>query len=168
MPSLRNTASNAANTAVRIAIIGAALVAGLSSSACAQSGDRVDAPAGGGAKTGSIAGRILHPAHVVPALRICAIGSGAPAEATRICVRTRAHEDRYRIDGLPPGDYIVIASIAEGMYRVGGHMQPVQCIRAPCPEMPKPVTVAPAAAVDDIDLNGFYERRDDFPALPPE
>lgn len=159
MPSLRNPAN--------IAVLTVALVAGLSCSACAQSGSRVDTPAGG-AKTGSIAGRILHPAHVVPALRICAIGSGAPAEATRICVRTRGHEDRYRIDGLPPGDYIVIASIPEGLYRVGGHMQQVQCIRAPCPEMPKPVTVAPAATLDDIDLNGFYERRDDFPALPPE
>lgn len=156
MPSLRSVA------------LAAALVAALSCSACAQSGSRVDTPAGGSAESGSIAGRILHPAHVVPALRICAIGSGASAEATRICVRTRAHEDRYRIDGLPPGDYIVIASISEGLYRVGGHMQPVQCIRAPCPEMPKPVTVASAATVDDIDLNGFYGRRDDFPALPPE
>jgi len=149
MPSLRSAA------------FVAALVATLSSGACAT-------PAGDGAKTGSIAGRILHPAHVVPALRICAIGSGATTRATRICVRTRAHEGRYRIDGLPPGEYILIAATTESLYRVGGHMQQVQCIRAPCPEMPKPVTVAPAAIVDDIDLNRFYERRDDLPALPPE
>jgi hypothetical protein len=153
MPSLRSAA------------IAVALVAGLSCSACAQSRSRADTPADGSAGTGSIAGRILHPAHVVPALRICAIGSGAPAEATRICVRTRAHEDRYRIDGLPPDEYIVIVAAAEGLYRVGGHMQPVQCIRAPCPEMPKTVTVAAGVAVDGVDINGFYDRRDDFPAL---
>ncbi len=155
---------------LRSAAIAVALVAGLSCSGCAQSGSRVDAPATGNATAGSIAGHILHPAHAIPAMRICAIGSGAPAEATRICVRTQRGQGRYRIDGLPADDYVVIAETSDGtaLYRVGGHMQQVQCIRAPCPEMPKSVTVAPGTAVDGIDLNGFYDRRDDFPALPPE
>lgn len=158
MPTLRNAA------------IAVALVAGLSGSGCAQSGSRVDAPASGSATTGSIAGHIQHPAHAIPAMRICAIGSGAPAEALRICVRTQHGQGRYRIDGLPADDYVVIAETTEGtaLYRVGGHMQQVQCIRAPCPEMPKSVTVTPGATVDGIDLNGFYDRRDDFPALPTE
>lgn len=160
---------------LRSAAIAVALVAGLSGSGCAQSGSRVDAPASGSATTasattGSIAGHIQHPAHAIPAMRICAIGSGAPAEATRICVRTQRGQGRYRIDGLPADDYVVIAETSDGtaLYRVGGHMQQVQCIRAPCPEMPKSVTVTPGATVDGIDLNGFYDRRDDFPALPPE
>ena len=118
--------------------------------------------------TGTIAGRILHPAHVVPALRICAIGSGAPAEAKRICIDTRPSQDTYRIERLPPDDYIVIAAAGTGPYRVGGHMQQVQCIRAPCPDMPASVTVAAGANVTGIDIKNFYEKRDDFPAMRPD
>lgn len=160
---------------LRSAAIAIALVAGLSGSGCAQSGSRVDAPASGDTTTshataGSIAGHIQHPAHAIPAMRICAIGSGAPAEAKRICVRTQRAQGSYRIDGLPADDYVVIAETDgdTGLYRVGGYMQQVQCIRAPCPEMPKSVTVKAGATVDGIDLNGFYDRRDDFPALTPE
>lgn len=115
--------------------------------------------------TGAISGRILHPAHVVPALRICAIGSGAPADAKRICIDTRSSQDTYRIERLPPDDYIVIAAAGTGPYRVGGHMQQVQCIRAPCPDMPASVTVAAGADVTGINIQNFYEKRDDFPAI---
>jgi hypothetical protein len=115
---------------------------------------------------GSIEGTIHHPAHVIPAMRICAIGSGQPA--TQVCVTTRNDEATYRIDGLAPDDYIVIATAQNSLYSVGGHVQPVQCIRAPCPEMPATVTVATGAHLTGIDINGFYEKRDDFPAMPPE
>lgn len=131
-------------------------------SGCARSETRVDGPAANHAASGSIAGGIHHPAHVIPSLRICAIGSGAPAKAARICIRTRHNQSTYRIDGLPPDDYIVIV---EGG---GGHLRPVQCIRAPCPKQPAAVTVAAGAHVDGIDLGDFHERRSDFPALPPE
>jgi hypothetical protein len=144
----------------------------LSASGCAQSGPR------GRPATGAIEGHILHPAHAIPAMRVCAIAaldgsaiedaSGAPAQPRRICVSTRSGQGRYRIVGLPPGDYTVIAAAENAHFPVGGHMQPVQCIRAPCPEMPKSVTVAAGARLVDIDLNGFYERREDFPALPPK
>jgi hypothetical protein len=60
----------------------------------------------------------------------------------------------------------VIAAANEWPYRVGGHVQPVQCIRAPCPDMPASVAVAAGATVSGIDINGFYEKRDDFPAIP--
>ncbi len=140
---------------------------------CARSQPHVDAAQTGATPTtpgttgtGTIAGRILHPAHVVPALRICAIGSGAPADAKRICIDTRPSQDTYRIERLPPDDYIVIAAAGAGPYRVGGHMQQVQCIRAPCPDMPASVTVAAGANVADIDIQNFYEKRDDFPAMP--
>jgi hypothetical protein len=123
-------------------------------------------PRAGDAKTGSIEGAIQHPAHVIPSMRICAIGSGQPA--ARVCVTTRNHQASYRIDGLAPDDYIVIATAQGSLYAVGGHVQPVQCIRAPCPEMPAAVTVAAGANVADVDINGFYEKRDDFPVLPPK
>jgi hypothetical protein len=123
-------------------------------------------PRAADAKTGSIEGAIQHPAHVIPSMRICAIGSGQPA--ARVCVTTRNDQASYRIDGLAPDDYIVIATAQGSLYSVGGHVQSVQCIRAPCPEVPATVTVAAGAHVAGIDINGFYEKRDDFPAMPPE
>lgn len=139
----------------------------LTGSGCARSQPHADDAQTGAtpASTGTIAGHILHPAHVVPALRICAIGSGAPAEAKRICIDTRPGQDTYRIEQLPPDDYVVIAAAGAGPYRIGGHMQQVQCIRAPCPDMPASVTVAAGANVTAIDINGFYEKRDDFPVM---
>lgn len=140
----------------------------LTGSGCARSQPHADDAQTGSTKTGAIEGRILHPAHVVPALRICAIGSGAPADAKKICIDTRPSQDTYRIGGLPPDDYIVIAAAGKGVYRVGGHMQQVQCIRAPCPDMPASVTVAAGANVTGIDIKNFYEKRDDFPVISVE
>ncbi len=161
---------------IRSLLFPLALAAALSGGGCARSqalADGVQAGAKPGAKppitdargTGMIEGVILHPAKVVPALRICAIGSGAPAEAKRFCIDTRPGQDTYRIEGLPPDEYVVIAAAAAGRYRVAGHMQQVQCIRAPCPDMPRTVTVAAGAALVNIDINAFYEKRDDFPAI---
>lgn len=118
------------------------------------------------ASSGSIAGSIQHPAHVIPSMRICAIGSGQPA--AHVCVLKPLYEDTYRIDGLAPDDYIVIASARSSLYGIGGHVQPVQCIRAPCLEMLAAVTVSVGANVTGIDINGFYNKRDDFPTMPPE
>jgi hypothetical protein len=122
---------------------------------------------------GAIEGRILHPAHAaqantIPAMRICAIGSGAPEQAKRVCVRTRAGQAAYRIDGLPADDYIVVAHASDHspLYRVGGHMRQMQCIRAPCPSMPATVTVGEGARIAGVDLNEFFAAREDFPALP--
>lgn len=117
--------------------------------------------------TGSIVGVLKHPAHVVPAMRVCAL-STAPTREPHRCTTTRAGADRYRIDGLPPGDYQVFAEVAEGMHRIGGHVQQVQCIRAPCPEQPKTITVTSGATLGGIDLTFFDEVRADFPALPSE
>jgi len=119
---------------------------------------------GNDVRTGSIEGRIAHPAHVIPPMRICAIGSGESAES--ICVRTRRDQGSYRIDGVVPGDYIVIGSSGDSFNRLGGHVQQVQCIRAPCPEMPVSLSLSPGAHLTGIDINGFYGRRDDFPPLP--
>ncbi len=127
-------------------------------------------PAATAQSGGMIEGRIHHPAHVIPPMRICAVGSGAPDEAKHLCVQTQRDQANYRIDGVPADDYIVIAQTKNGapLYRIGGHMQQVQCIRAPCPEMPANVTVAENARVDGVDINRFYDKRDDFPALRPK
>ncbi len=117
-------------------------------------------------QTGSIEGHIAHPAHVIPAMRICAIGSGESAKS--VCVRTRRGQGSYRIDGVVPGDYIVIGAGGDSLYHIGGHIQQVQCIRAPCPEMPVSLSLSPGAHLTGIDINGFYDQRDDFPPLPAE
>jgi hypothetical protein len=110
----------------------------------------------------SISGKIAYPSEVTPSMRICAVRDGAPPT----CTASPAGSKRYRLEHLPAGDYQIVAKLSEGDMRVGGHVQPVQCIRAPCPEQLKTVTVAAGAELDDIDLNGFYAARDDFPTLP--
>lgn len=117
--------------------------------------------------TGSIEGVIQHPAHAVPAMRICAL-STAPSREPHRCTTTRAGDDTYRIDGLPPGEYQVFAEVARGLYRHGGHMQAVQCIRAPCPDQPKAVMLVAGAALRGIDLSFFDDARADVPALPAD
>lgn len=137
------------------------LAAALLLAGCATAAD-IPQPA-----TGSIEGVIQHPAHVVPAMRICALQTAQPGEPHR-CTNTRASDDTYRIDGLPPGEYQVFAEAARGMYRHGGHMQAVQCIRAPCPDQPKTIKVTAGSRLDGIDLTFFDEARADFPALPSD
>jgi hypothetical protein len=145
-------------------VVAAAIaVASLVCNGCAHSAER-----GTASRPGSIAGRILHPAQANPPMRICAIGSGPAARATRICVKTRAGQTRYRIAGLPSDHYVVIGRAGSGALSVAGHVQPVHCIRAPCPDMAAPVVVAPGARITGIDLNGFYERREDFPRMPED
>lgn len=115
-----------------------------------------------GAATGSIAGRILYPSGPAPHLRICALGA-----QTSQCTDSPAGRALYRIEHLPDGDYQVVARVEdEGLLRVGGHVQQVQCIRAPCPDQLKTVSVAGGAQAAQIDLNGFYPARDEFPAIP--
>lgn len=112
---------------------------------------------------GSIEGAIRYPDGDAPALRICALqGDGA----IHRCVDTAAGAKTYRIERAPAGSYVVIAQARSGALRAGGHVQPVQCIRAPCPEMPAEVFVPGGGGVSGIDLNGFYDAREDFPALP--
>ena len=115
-------------------------------------------------RTGSIEGGIIHPAHVIPQMRICAIGSGQSAKS--VFVRTRHNQTGYRIDGIDPGDYVVISSRSGGSYQIGGHVQQVQCIRAPCPDMLVPLSISPGTHLTGIDINGFYDKRDDFPPMP--
>lgn len=153
--------------AVRTTLVYAiAAVAGFACSGCVRSETR-GAPSP--TASGAIEGRIVHPGQIVPALRICAIGGGAPEQAARICVRTRRDQTDYRIENVPAGDYIVVAQAEGGAtpYRLGGHMQQVQCIRAPCPSVPATVMVGEGARATDIDLNEFFAEREGFPTLSP-
>ena len=81
---------------------------------------------------------------------------------------TESHHG-YRIEHLPADDYIVLADTGRaGPFRSGGHLQQVQCIRAPCPAMPATVTVATGAHVGGVDIGDFTAGRDDLPSIAPE
>jgi hypothetical protein len=115
--------------------------------------------------SGSISGVIQYQGHVIPAMRICAIDAQSQAAG---CMKTMAGHAKYTITQLPAGEYRIIADVLQWQLTVGGHMQQVQCIRAPCPPMLKPVTLQAGQVLDAIDLNGFYYERKDFPVLPKE
>ena len=110
----------------------------------------------------SISGLIAYPSEVVPAMRVCAM----PAQGSPSCIDHAAGDQRYRIGHLAAGSYNVVAWLSEGDMRVGGHVQPVQCIRAPCPDMLKSVVVAEGADASGVDITGFYPTRADFPSRP--
>jgi len=114
-------------------------------------------------RSGSISGKIAYPSETTPDMRICAVQDGG---SLHTCTQAKAGDTQYRIDHLPPADYLVVAQLHEGDMRVGGHTYQVQCIRAPCPAHLKTVTVAPGAALAGIDINDFYAAMDDFPNLP--
>lgn len=111
----------------------------------------------------SISGRIVYPSEVTPAMRICAVRS---PEIAPTCLDSRAGRTHYTLKGLPAGDYRIVAKLAEGDMRVGGHVQEVQCIRAPCRNPLKTISVAAGERVAGADLNEFDAAREDFPPIP--
>lgn len=142
-------------------------LAALAATACvAQSGGRTGAPADTPAGMGGIGGAIAFADGAAPALRICALGEAdARGVIPRRCVDTPTGARAYRIDGLAPGAYSVLAETRDARRLSGGHLQQVQCIRAPCPEMPATVNVTAGNTTDGIVVGGFQAHRDDLPAL---
>ena len=110
----------------------------------------------------SIAGIIQYPEKTIPAMQVCALNTQTQATS---CVKTRAGQTQYFIKALPAADYYILANLVQVPLKVGGHMVLVQCIRAPCPALLKEVSVAPKQALSNINLNGFYDSREDFPVL---
>ena len=124
--------------------------------AASAAGTRLDPKA----PQGAIGGRIQFPAGVAPAMRICAIAGDA-----QHCVDSPAGRTLYRIGELPDGEYQVVARVDSQATPVAGHVQEVQCIRAPCPPQLATLTLAGGKEIATADLNGFYAERPEFPAL---
>ena len=137
-------------------VLASALVLEACTSAVAGTGTRLDpkAPQGG------IGGRIQYPQGVAPAMRICAIGG-----AEQHCIDSPAGRTLYRIDELPDDSYQVVARVEDPQLPVAGHVQEVQCIRAPCPARLVTLELAGGKDIASADLNGFYAERSDFPPL---
>jgi hypothetical protein len=109
---------------------------------------------------GAIGGRIAFPGGVTPSMRICAL-----AGEDRHCIDVPAGRTLYRIGNLPDADYQVVARVDDAGTPVAGHVQAVQCIRAPCPAQLATLAVAGGKEIATADLNGFYAERADFPSI---
>jgi len=114
------------------------------------------------APQGAIGGRIAYPSGVAPAMRICAITAAAQR-----CIDSPAGRTLYRIGKLPDGEYQVVARVEDQKLPVAGHVQTVECIRAPCPAQLVTLQLAGGKDIATADLNGFYPERPDFP-LPEQ
>ena len=124
--------------------------------AAAEGGTRLDPKA----PQGALGGRIQFPAGVAPAMRICAVSGEA-----QHCIDSPAGRTLYRIGELPDGEYQVVARVDSPETPVAGHVQEVQCIRAPCPPQLATLTVAGGKEIANADLNGFYAERAEFPVI---
>lgn len=124
-------------------------------------GDEHDIP------PGSIAGTIRYPSEDIPAMRICATYRGGMMHG---CTQTKPGQNTYRIDYLAPAEaYMVMASIEQGEWPIGGHAQPIRCIQAPCPDSTLiPVEIKPGQGIQGIDINEFVTDADSWPPMPVE
>ena len=136
----------------------ATLLASASATAPAATDTRLDPKA----PQGAVGGRIAYPQGVAPAMRICAIAG----EAQR-CIDSPAGRTLYRIGELPDGVYNVVARVEDPQLPFAGHVQQVQCIRAPCPAQLVTLELAQGKEIATADLNGFYAERGDVPAEAP-
>lgn len=116
---------------------------------------------------GSIAGDIRYPNAEVPAMRICAVYRGGMMYG---CTQTKRGQTHYRIDHLAPAEgYVVMASIADGEWPIGGNATPLPCEQAPCPDAElEHITIGPGEGVDGIHLNLFVHDADSWPPMPVE
>lgn len=135
----------------------------------------IDSPAVDGApaaaattdgSTGRISGTLSYPSEYLPPMRVCAFDL---AEATPYCVRTNKDQAQYRLDGVPPGDYLVLAFPQEADALPGGYTGCVRDLSADCRDHDlQPIIVAAGQTTPDIDPADYYADAADWPQEPDE
>lgn len=116
------------------------------------------------AGTGRITGRLSYPSEYVPPMRVCAFEL---AEATPYCVRTGKDQAQYRLEGVPPGDYLVLAFPQEADALPGGYTGCVRDLSADCRNHDlQPIIVAAGQTTPDIDPADYYADAADWPQEP--
>lgn len=116
------------------------------------------------AGTGRITGRLSYPSEYLPPMRVCAFEL---AEATPYCVRTGKDQAQYRLDGVPPGDYLVLAFPQEADALPGGYTGCVRNLDADCRDHDlQPIIVAAGQTTPDIDPADYYADAADWPQEP--
>ena len=114
--------------------------------------------------TGRITGTLSYPSEYLPPMRVCAFEL---AEATPYCVRTGKDQAQYRLDGVPPGDYLVLAFPQEADALPGGYTGCVPGLSADCGDHDlKPIIVAAGQTTPDIDPADYYAEAADWPQEP--
>ena len=114
--------------------------------------------------TGRITGTLSYPSEYLPPMRVCAFEL---AEATPYCVRTGEDQAQYRIEGIPPGDYLVLAFPQEADALPGGYTGCVPDLSAGCGDHDlKPIIVAAGQTTPDIDPADYYAEAADWPQEP--
>lgn len=116
------------------------------------------------AGTGGITGGLSYPGETLPPMRVCAFEL---AEATPYCVRTAKDQAQYRLDGVPPGDYLVLAFPQEAGAPPGGYTGCVRDLSAGCRDHDlQPIIVAAGQTTPDIDPADYYADAADWPQEP--
>ena len=129
-----------------------------------QAGEPPAAAATTAASTGRITGTLSYPSEYLPPMRVCAFEL---AEATPYCVRTGKDQAQYRLDGVPPGDYLVLAFPQEADALPGGYTGCVPDLIAACSDHDlKPIIVAAGKTTPDIDPTDYYTDAADWPQEP--
>ena len=129
-----------------------------------QAGEPPAAAATTAASTGRITGTLSYPSEYLPPMRVCAFEL---AEATPYCVRTGKDQAQYRLDGVPPGDYLVLAFPQEADALPGGYTGCVPDLSAGCSDHDlKPIIVAASQTTPDIDPADYYAEAADWPKEP--
>ena len=128
-----------------------------------SAGDAAPATAPDG-RTGRITGMLSYPSEYLPPMRVCAFEL---AEATPYCVRTGKNQAQYRLDGVPPGDYLVLAFPQEADALPGGYTGCVRDLGADCRDHDlQPIIVAAGQTTPDIDPADYYAEAADWPQEP--
>jgi hypothetical protein len=116
------------------------------------------------ASSGRISGTLSYPSEFLPPMRVCAFEL---AEATPYCVLTDEGQAQYRIEGVPPGDYLVLAFPHDPGAPPGGYTGCVADLRAGCGDHDlKPIIVAAGQTTPDIDPADYYADAADWPQEP--
>ena len=116
------------------------------------------------AASGGISGRLSYPSEYLPPMRVCAFEL---AEATPYCVRTGKGQAQYRLEGVPPGDYLVLAFPQEADALPGGYTGCIQDLSAACRDHDlQPIVVAAGRTTPDIDPADYYADAADWPQEP--
>ena len=104
--------------------------------------------------TGAIAGSLSYPSEVLPAMRVCAFER---AEGASHCTTSVSGKREYRIEGIPLGDYLVLAYPRDGSGAPGGYTGCADDLNASCTAHDLLVVVVEAGkTTDDIDPADFY------------
>lgn len=113
---------------------------------------------------GSISGRLSYPSEFIPPLRVVAFQVGG---FNYRYVDTMTNQATYRITGLPPGVYHVVAYVMDGAL-AGGYTQMVPCgLLASCTDHTL-ISVEVKAGQDTPNVNpgDWYAPEGTFPPRP--